>query len=67
MIEQYYAVNKKTGEVFKSNAQNYTFNSVKGIKSAINNTYGEWGIVSNKLVLVTSYLHNWEIKKVVLE
>lgn len=42
MIEQWYAVHKTTGEIFVSSANNYCFNTTKGLVTAIKAKCGIW-------------------------
>jgi hypothetical protein len=66
MIEQYYAVHKKTGEVFCHKGR-YCF-SEKGILQSIRNDISrdEWGIKRGFKTGPTRFLVDYEIKKVEL-
>ncbi len=70
MIEQFYAVNKKTSEIF-SHKGRYCF-SEKGVVASIRNAFGVWVYNSKRLddfsmKLVEDPIDNWEIKKVELK
>jgi len=71
MVEQWYAVNKETGEIFEHKGR-YTF-SFKGLETSIVNQRGTWKYknkstydLSMECTNRADTLSQWEFKKVIL-
>ena len=65
MVEQFYAVNKKTGEIFCHKGR-YCF-SENGLIKSVRNDKGLWLHRADKSTLVEDPMPSWEIRKVELK